>query len=218
MSKTTLINNQQGASMTTPYLEIEGYRNVCLKKLIDAWCPRPCIVSTFIHIFHDTEIVIKKAQVHARSIDLTLEDDTQVTAYLRNTTASFKQEDQRSFGHDPQGREPVEGERLTKWGVIREAGGQVTMYILQKEPMFGCARAECNDYGVPTHYITYYHDKPRHLAILGSPLLMEMDGWWYVDSAWLKRLRYENAYTFEGARILYEGDPNATNKYDPCRG
>ena len=208
----TLINT------TTPYLEIEGYNNVSLEKVISRWCPQPCIVKTFIHIFHETQIVIKKAQVHARSIDLTLEDDTQVTAYLRNTTASFNKDHQRIFGHDPQGREPVEGERLTKWGVIREAGGQVTMYVLQKDGMFTLAQAECNQYGVPTHKISNYYDKPRHLAILGSPLLMKMDGWWYVDSAWLKKLQYENAFTFEGARILYAGDQNARNHYDPCRG
>jgi hypothetical protein len=206
--------------MSPALLEIKGYESVKIdvSPLTYSFAigghipPRVCAIKTLIRIFHETSLEIKRAQVNSRSIDLTLADDSLLTANIINTDASFIPEHLRTFGHDPQGREPVEGECIKKWGVIRESGGEVTMYIKQKGEN-GCV--QCNDYGIPTHVLTSYWDKPKHIRVLGSPLHMKMDGWWYVDSKELKSYKVPNRFTFEDARILYAGDPHAKNSYDP---
>ena len=204
--------------MNAPYLEIEGYSNTALNPsyMFARGSYEIDVVETFVSIFHETQLVIKKAQVHARSIDLMLEDDTQLTAYVQNTDATFMPSHQRTFGHDPQGREPIEGECLKAWSVIRESNGQVTMYVTSGGGYYKYGTADCNQYGIPIFATTASWDKPKHLQGTGSPLHMKMDGWRYIDSEWLKCFKYENAFTFEGARILYTGDRNSTNNYDPC--
>jgi hypothetical protein len=206
--------------MTTAILEINGYKSIEIKASAPVYSfakggvipSYVCAIDTFIRIFHEASLEIKRAQVNPRSIDLTLMDDSLTTAHIVNTDATFNPKHLRVFGHDPRGREPVEGECLKTWGVIRESGGEVTMYISQGGEH---ASAQCNDYGIPTHIPTSYWDKPKHIRIFGSPLHMKMDGWWYVDSKELKEYRVPNCYTFEDARILYAGDPHSTNKYDP---
>lgn len=117
-----------------------------------------------------------------------------------------------TFGHAPEGRPPVEGERIKKFGVIRENGGRVVMYIKSDfSPTW-----ECNEYGIPTHEPSSYWHTPVGIREYGSPLRMKMDGWFYVCSKDLRKYQVPNKYTFEDARILYAGDPNSTNNYDPC--
>lgn len=176
-----------------------------------------CAIRTFLLIHKNLNLEIKKAVVNAHHIDLTLSDDTELKAIIRGTNAPFDKHHQRTFGHCPKGRDPIEGEQIKKWGVVKEAGGRVTMYILQKAPHDGYAQVECNQYGVPTHTKSNYWDIPYEERIKGSPLHMKMDGWWYVDSDALKRYQVDNAYTFKDAKILYTGDKDSKNNYDPCR-
>lgn len=140
--------------------------------------------------------------------------DTEVSATLTSTHANPVALGLvgRTFGHDPAGRPPVEGERIKKYGVVRENGGKVVMYIKSNFSHTW----ECNEYGIPTHEPSSYWNTPVGIREYGSPLHMQMDGWFYVSSKELRKYQVPNKYTFEDARILYAGDPNSTNNYDPC--
>jgi hypothetical protein len=140
----------------------------------------------------DTEVSVTLTYTHERPVTLALVG--------------------RTFGHEPAGRPPVEGECIKKFGVVRENGGRVVMYAKSNFSHTW----ECNEYGIPTHEPSSYWNTPVGIREYGSPLHMEMDGWFYVRSSSLRKYQVPNKFTFEDARILYAGDPNSTNNYNPC--
>jgi hypothetical protein len=171
-----------------------------------------CAVNTLISISQETELVIKSARVTPRSITMkveTLDEDQTIVGVLVDTEACFTDNHCRTFGHDSEGRDVVEGERIRKWGVIREANGNVTMYIRHKASHMTQGMVACNLYGVPC-------SEYDHARLDRSPLYLEMDGFWSVSTKWLGQLKYRNNHTLKGARVLFEGDSSAKSGYDPC--